>query len=41
MGGKELRGAEDEEEEDETEEKEGTLCALQTLGQAKRGRQKE
>lgn len=32
MIGKELRGAEDE--EDETEEKEGTLCAVQALGQA-------
>lgn len=30
--GKELRGAGDE--EDETEEKEGTLCAFQALGQA-------
>lgn len=32
--GKELRGAEDEEE---TDEKEGTPCALQALGQAESG----
>lgn len=39
IGGKELRGAEDEAEEG-TEGKEGTLCAFQALGQAERDRRK-